>query len=322
MDNLLRHVEGHFVRDQVAPESDPDASGDDPRISREWLVTNGLGGYASGTLSGFITRRFHGLLIAALPAPQGRTMMLNHLAEKARLPNGATVPLNGREHPGGTLVPGASPSLSDFHLDAGLPVWTYRFEGVSVEKRLCMVHGQNTVLISYRLLPDSLAIRLELQPWVDFRRHEGTLGGSIDEPYATSVQGDRYELAKGGFPPLRLQVSGKHSVFTIAGDHLTNMRYQIEESRGYDSSGDLYSPGFFAADLSADSPITLVASTEPWEAALAVSGVDAFAIERMRRSKLIARAEPALKVGVGAELALAADQFVITPAGRLADAAR
>src|SRR5882724_8897171 len=108
MDNLLRHVEGHFVRDQVAPESDPDASGDDPRISREWLVTNGLGGYASGTLSGFITRRFHGLLIAALPAPQGRTMMLNHLGEKLHLPNGDSVTLTTRKRPDGSMFPVAS----------------------------------------------------------------------------------------------------------------------------------------------------------------------------------------------------------------------
>ena len=70
-------------------------------LDREWLVTNGLGGYASGTISGAVTRRYHGLLIAALPAPLGRVVMLNHLAEYLRLPDGRVVQFGGEE-PGGT----------------------------------------------------------------------------------------------------------------------------------------------------------------------------------------------------------------------------
>ena len=71
------------------------------RLQRfEWLVTNGLGGYASGTLSGRCTRRYHGLLVAALPAPLGRMMMFNHLVEQMRLPGGRIVPLAGDIHAG------------------------------------------------------------------------------------------------------------------------------------------------------------------------------------------------------------------------------
>ncbi len=305
-----------------SPHSDPDTSETDPRISREWLVTNGLGGYASGTVSGFITRRFHGLLIAALPAPQGRTMMLNYLSEEARLPDGTTAMLSGQESAPGILVPGASLHLVDLRLDAGLPVWTYRVGDVTIEKRLCMPRGQNTTLISYELKSGTGPLRLELQPWVNFRPHEGILQGHIDEPYTVSVQGDRYELTRSGFPPLRLQITGSRPAFTIAGDRLTNVRYQIEASRGYDSSGDLYSPGYFGVDLEAGAPVTLIASTEAWEIALAISVVQAFASERKRRLKLVAHAHPSLGVGAGAELVMAADQFVITPAGRLADAAR
>jgi predicted glycogen debranching enzyme len=305
------------------PHSDPDHAGiDDPRVSREWLVTNGLGGYASGTVSGFVTRRFHGLLIAALPAPLGRMMMLNHLSEKLRLPNRPPIALNGDELPDGTLVPGASRYLIDFHLESGLPVWTYRIGTLVVEKRLCLPHGQNTTLICYRLLEGSGPVRIELQPWVHFRRHDGALHESIDEPYALTVQGDRYQIFHPMLPPLRLQVGGTHPTFTIAGDRLTNIRYRIEESRGYDSSGDLYSPGYFGADFTAERPITLLASTEPWEIAAALAPLDAFAMERTRRTKLIARAPSCLRIGAGAELVLAADQFLIAPAGRLAAAAR
>jgi predicted glycogen debranching enzyme len=303
--------------------SDPDrAAFDDPRISREWLVTNGLGGYASGTVSGFVARRFHGLLIAAMPAPQGRMMMLNYLSAKLRLPNRAPVALNGDELPDGTLVPGPSRYLIDFHLESGLPVWTYRIDDLVVETRLCLPHGQNTTLICYRLLEGKGPVRIELQPWVHFRRHDGALHASIDEPYALTVQGDRYELFGPNLPPLRLRLGGTHPTFTIAGDRLTNIRYQTEESRGYDSSGDLYSPGYFGVDLLADVPATFLASTEPWEIACALAPLDAFAMELTRRAKLIACAPSCLRIGAGAELVLAADQFVITPAGRLADAAR
>src|SRR6266542_4007242 len=74
-----------------------DPTADDPMPRREWLVTNGLGGYASGTVAGVVTRRYHGLLIAALPAPLGRTMMFNHLIELLSLPGGQTVQLCGEE---------------------------------------------------------------------------------------------------------------------------------------------------------------------------------------------------------------------------------
>src|SRR3954469_9264378 len=83
-------------------------------LDDEWLVTNGLGGYASGTVSGACTRRFHGLLIAALPAPLGRAIMLNHLNEELELPGGRVVRLGGDERPGGALeLPGAC-ELSEF----------------------------------------------------------------------------------------------------------------------------------------------------------------------------------------------------------------
>ena len=100
------------------------------------------------------------------------------------------------------------------------------------------------------------------------------------------------------------------------------MRYQIEESRGYDSTGDLCSPGFFTVELAEGASVSFLASTEPWEVALAVPWSARWGSNEKRRTRLVRRAHPRLGVGAGAELVLAADQFVITPAGRLADAAR
>src|SRR5258708_29802366 len=99
---------------------DPEA---DPRLREEWLVTNGLGGYASGTVAGMITRRYHGLLIAALPNPLGRMMMLNGLSERLRFPDRAAVYTRAEELAGGT--PENTRPLTEFRLDAGLPGGRY-----------------------------------------------------------------------------------------------------------------------------------------------------------------------------------------------------
>src|SRR5262245_17717974 len=96
-----------------------------PLLDRECLVANGLGGYARGTVSGAVTRRYHGLLIAALPAPFGRIVMLNHLSEQIRLANGTLVRLSGEEQSDRLMLDGAS-QLVDFRLESGLPIW--RFE--------------------------------------------------------------------------------------------------------------------------------------------------------------------------------------------------
>src|SRR5580704_6696993 len=105
--------------------------GERPRLNdlleREWLVTNGLGGYASGTISGAATRRYHGLLIAALPTPLGRVMMVNHLWEYLRLPDFRTIPFGGEERIDNKLRIHGAEHLAEFRLEAGLPVWRYSF---------------------------------------------------------------------------------------------------------------------------------------------------------------------------------------------------
>src|SRR5258708_5856951 len=104
-----------------------------PLLDREWLVTNGLGGYASGTGSGASTRRYHGLLIAALPAPLGRVMMFNHVSEYLRLPDWRTVQFGGEERASGALELHGTDYLKEFRLEAGLPVWRYEVNNCIVE---------------------------------------------------------------------------------------------------------------------------------------------------------------------------------------------
>jgi predicted glycogen debranching enzyme len=98
--------------------------------------------------------------------------------------------------------------------------------------------------------------------------------------------------------------------------------YRVEESRGYESQGSLWSPGYFRADLDAGQDATLVASTESWDTVLALGPEEAWQAERQRRHRLVLSAHPSVQAGPGGELVLAADQFLITPAGRVEDAAR
>ena len=120
-------------------------------VDKEWLVTNGLGGYASGSLAGVITRGFHGYLVAALPTPLGRMMMLNDLIEKVGLPDGQSVQLSGEERVNAPLKAQGAEYLEEFCLEDGVPVWIFRFGEILLEKRVLMVHRQNTVHVNYRL---------------------------------------------------------------------------------------------------------------------------------------------------------------------------
>src|SRR5437660_5434404 len=169
MDYLIRRIKLADVTGEHARQM----------LRREWLVTNGLGGYASGTISGSVSWRYHGLLIAALPAPLGRTVMLNHLAEFLRLPDGRVIEFGGRER--GDEAASAPLYLREFWLENQLPMWRYEIDGFVFEKHLLFLHGQNTVHIGYRLETQQEGVRLELRPSVHFRGHELAVNeGSVE----------------------------------------------------------------------------------------------------------------------------------------------
>jgi predicted glycogen debranching enzyme len=298
-----------------------DETGPTGRRRREWLVTNGLGGFASGTVAGVVTRRYHGLLVAALPVPLGRTMMLNHLLERVRLPGGDVRWLGDEDEVAGPNAVDRSEHLVLFRLENGLPVWVYRVGSCAIEKRVLMTYGQNTVHVRYRLLEGGDAVRLTLRPSVHFRNYEEPVDAASTREYRVAADGARYEVRSEGLPPLRLLVHGRKSGLMLEEKGASKVPYEIEESRGYESVGSLWSPGYFRADLKPDAPVTLVASTEPWDVIRAISPEQAQDAERQRRRRLLSMAgHPANPFE--AELVLAADQFIITPAGRGEEAAR
>ena len=292
-------------------------------LEREWLVTNGLGGYASGTVCGALTRRYHGLLIAAYPSPLGRTVVLNRLTEVIRFADGRALRFGGDQKQGGTLEFHGMEYLAGFKLEDGLPVWRYQMSGTVIEKRLLLVHGQNTVHIMYRLVSGGEKVRLKLQPALQFRPHDSPVDLSLDEPYIFSAVGNRYQIALGSNPPqLRMVIVGERGTFTLEEKKTTEIYYAVEHARGYDSLGSIWSPGYFAVDLAPGQDAALIASTESWETMHALAPDEALEMERERRRLLVAAAHPGARQGLAAELVLAADQFIISPAGRHEDSVR
>jgi predicted glycogen debranching enzyme len=306
------------------PWAQTNADQTEPLLAREWLVTNGLGGYASGTLAGVASRRYHSLLIAALPAPLGRQNMLNHLTEFLRFPDGSTLRFGGEESPATTTLDlhGAE-YLKSFRLEFGLPVWRYEAHGFALEKRVFLPHQQNTVYVNYRLVEGNGTVRLKLRPAVHFRPHDAPVSHEDLGPYSLTWQDDRFELSvPTNLPPLRLYLHGHRVAFTLEGKRLPNVLYRTEEERGYESVGDLWSPGYFRADLTPEHEVTLVGSTEKWDTVMALKPAEALEVERGRRQRLLAAAHPTVQTGPARELVLAADQFIIIPEGRVEEAAR
>lgn len=292
-------------------------------LRTEWLVTNGLGGYASSTISGVTTRKYHGLLVAALPPPLGRIIMFNHLSEQLIFPDGKRYWLGCEERADGEIHLEGMEHLREFHLEAGLPVWIFDIENVLIEKRIVLIHQQNTVHVSYRLLSDTnISIRLKLQPSVHFRPHEAPVNTVIDESYVVTAVDDHYQISTKNYPPLHLKIEGQKARFTLESKWIKNTFFRIESRRGYESVGDLWSPGYFKVDLHPEKFATLIASTESWETIKALTPLEALNAEKERRNQLLYAAPPIAQKDLGAELVLAADQFIITPSSRIEDAAR
>ena len=282
---------------------------------QEWLVSNGLGGYASGTLAGALTRRYHGLLVAAYPAPLGRMVVLNRLRETVWCADGSAIELGPVDAESDAQDAGWIACLTGFHLDDGLPVWRYRIREAVLEKRIVLVHRHNAVLVVYRIVSGADTLRLTLRPELNFRPHDALLATAPGAPYHLTAEADHYLIRSGGssVPELRLGVTS--GTFTLE-ECSRQQSFPMERARGYDSTGEIWSPGYFTLELSHGSDAALRATSEPWESLSASSPAELLWQEAERRRLLVAAAPPEARSGLPAELVLAADQFLITPVGR------
>ena len=259
---------------RIMKSADESSDHIDRLLNREWLVTNGLGGYASGTIGGIVTRRYHSYLTAALPAPLGRIVMLNHLSEVLKFNSGKEVQIGARQYDeGGIEIPGAS-YLIDFRLEQGLPFWRYKIDDTIVEKTILLPYMQNTVHITYRLISGNGPLRIELRPSIHFRPHEAAVTDQPEQNYVLNITGKKIEvISDKNFPPLRFVLYGERSVFTSEGGENKSTYYRSERDRGYEFSGMLWNPGYFRAELYPGKDAALVASTENWHTVLALKPI-------------------------------------------------
>lgn len=272
--------------------------------SREWIETNGLGGFASSTICGLNTRRYHGLLIAALHPPVGRALLLSKLEETLIISNDR-FDLSSNQYPGAVHPSGYS-FLSEFRLDP-FPIFTYVVRDLTLEKRVFMVQGENTVVVQYELKGGkaSAEIWLELRPLIAFRDYHSTTheNDAINRNYEELkgiVKLDPYQ----GMPALFLA----HNAVTIApqGNWYKRFEFHRERERGLDWEEDLFNHCALTFDLARSPVATVIASTEMRSAA------DAAALEGKERSrrKAVAATAP-LDDEFTRALTLAADQFIV-----------
>ncbi|MBI2853752.1 MAG: glycogen debranching enzyme family protein [Chloroflexi bacterium] len=307
---------------RTIPWVDAETADHEQLITREWLVTNGLGGYASGTVSGVISRRYHGLLVAALPSPFGRMVMLNSVLEYVKFADGSIVQITGEERSACALQMRGACFLTDFSLEMGLPVWRYHMNDVVIEKRVLLRYRQNTVQVSYRIFGKT-PVQLDLRPCLNFRPHNEPLNGSGNIVYSVVLLDDFYEISRGlGSPVLRMATQGQGASFVASRTTIEGLIYRVEESLGYEGRENLWSPGYFTVHLSPGNEVILIASTESADVLRALSPNESLSAELSRRNMLLGISRPEMKEGPGAEIVLAADQFVVTPVTRQHDTAR
>jgi predicted glycogen debranching enzyme len=279
---------------------------------REWLVTNGLGGYASSSVACASTRRYHGMLVAALPNPNGRMVMLSQLDECITTASGRRFDLGD-----GQVLAAA---LTDFRLEAGLPVWELACDDARIEKRVWMPHGQNTVVASYRLLGGSAPI-IELHPWLHVRGYEEAVDTPMPPSYPFEIGKDTLRIGSDrAVPPLHIRVADAD--FLESPREASELEFPVEQARGFTQHGRRWSPGYYRRQLRSDAPVAFTASTERLDVMNALTAEESRACELERRRRLVRSTDERLKDAVGLELTFAADHFIITPAGRLVDATR
>jgi predicted glycogen debranching enzyme len=229
-------------------------------LSREWLETNGLGGFSSGTVAGANTRRYHGLLTAALNPPGGRMLLLSKLEETLVLGERridlSTNEYDGAVHPNGYLY------LSAFRLDP-FPTFTFEAEGVKLEKSLFMLAGGNTVQIEYRLLesPAGSKPQLELRPLIAFRDYHATTheNGALNPQIQN--QSNLVSVQPYGSLP-RLYFAHNAETAAPEGYWYRNFFYRQERERGLDAKEDLFNPLVLRWSLNKRQVAVVIASTE------------------------------------------------------------
>src|SRR5882672_10870869 len=277
---------------------------------REWLVTNGIGGFASSSVNLMNTRRYHGLLFASLRPPVERVALVSKL-DVTVLYGDSQIPLAANEFADGTIAPRGFRHLESFRLEGLVPVWTWQIGDARVEQRLWMRHGENTTYVQFTRIGGSKELRLKLEPLCTYRDYHwqprGERAFRVD-PVHDGVQIVAYD----GAQPYRILCTDAR--IEIQPQWHWNFRHRDETARGLDDIEDLFRPAIVEVDLPPGQTRAVILTAEhraPMPAA------EALAAERARQQEILARFAAAPRGSVAGadvaaeQLALAADQFLV-----------
>ena len=274
----------------------------DESATREWLVTDGRGGYAMGTVAGLRTRRYHGLLVVAAANGASRRVGLAAL-DAVVVVGDRRIELATHEWAGGSVAPEGHLLLARFDLIDGVPRWTWNAGEAIIERELAMVHGSSTTVVVHRLVSASGPVRLELTPLCTWRDAHGDRHDGDDPHVAPTSHGFVFEDAYRVESP---------SVAWRAGGSWYRAAYLREEvARGLGATEDLWAAGVFEAQLAAGESVAVVASTQ-LDGEL-VDANEAICAARNRNARIVAASQPGDETD--RLLAIAADQFVVGGTG-------
>lgn len=228
---------------------------------REWIVTNGLGSYASSTVIGLNSRGYHGLLIASLDPPVKRTLFLSKYEEEVEV-GGKKYLLAVNQYPD-TIYPQGFLHLEQFRFER-YPVFTYRVGNTIIEKSVFMPYGDNTTIVTYKVIETDSKLRLSIYPIINFRDYHARTHEHQDWNFAQTLNPKGVEIRMfSGSPTLYLQ--SDIAPYVKTGLWYKNMVYEEETARGFEDNEDQYNPGFFAAKLDHGTQVSVLASLRPQE---------------------------------------------------------
>ena len=231
----------------------------EPAERREWLVTNGIGGYASGTVAGSLTRRYHGYLVAAITPPLGRTLLLSRLEDTVTY-DGTSYELSTNHWTTGTLAPAGYRYVENFVLEGLIPTWTYACADALIEKRVWMERGANTTYVRYVYVRGGSPVRLNCRALVDYRGYHDTTHGY--DPHARAQAVERGFSWRASDQAATLYVRAQGATCTLADEWYYGFALPREAERGLDDTDDHLHAATFETQLTPGQDITFVASTE------------------------------------------------------------
>ncbi len=278
---------------------------------REWLVTNGIGGFASGTISGNLTRRYHGMLVAALHPPVGRTQLVTKLDDSAAY-SGAQYELSANRWASGSVNPEGFLHIESFRLDGTTPVWRFAFSDALLEKRVWMEQGENTTYVQYTALRSSAPIELQIKALVNYRDfHANT--HAVDWRMNIDKTNDGLQI-KASDDAIPFYLLSADALIEPHQDWYRDYFLPLERYRGLDDREDYLFAAFFHKTLQQNDSLTLVFTTNP---GANLDGPSRYAQKQQHEQNLLTQwnsnhptSAPSAP-GWLRQLVLAADQFVV-----------